>query len=275
MLNKKNAVIYGASPSLGGAVAREMARAGARVFVTNHHLEVAEKVADQIRSEGGLAEAALVDATDEISIQSHLDGVIKKFGTIDISFNLIGIKVKQNIPLIEMKVNDFVLPVSDAMHTHFLTATAAGRLMSKQGSGVILSLTATPGGIGYPGVGGFGPVCCAVEAFSRNLACELGPSGVRVVNIRSGGSLDSRPFKEAIASGVGVEAVFKKMKSDTMLKDMPSMSDIASTAVFLASDMARRITGVTIDVTAGTTAALNHRTEGNVHEPNIRPNPVG
>jgi NAD(P)-dependent dehydrogenase (short-subunit alcohol dehydrogenase family) len=275
MLSKKNAVIYGASPSLGGAVAREMARAGARVFVTNHRMEVAEKVADQIRSEGGLAEAAQVDATDEISIQTHLDGVIKKAGTIDISFNLIGIKVIQNIPLIEMKVDDFVHPVSDAMHTHFLTATAAGRLMSKQGSGVILSLTATPGGIGYPGVGGFGPLCCAMEAFSRNLACELGPSGVRVVNIRSGGSLDSRPFKEASASGVaGVEDVFKKMKADTMLKEMPSMSDIASTAVFLASEMARRITGVTIDVTVGTTAGLNHRTNGNAHQPNIRPNPV-
>jgi 3-oxoacyl-[acyl-carrier protein] reductase len=262
MLSKKNAVIYGASQSLGGAVAREMARAGARVFVTNRHLEIAEEVADQIRSAGGLAEAARVDALDEISVQSHLDEVTKKAGTIDISFNLIGLKVIQNIPLIKMNVDDFVLPVTLAMHTHFLTATAAGKLMSKQGSGVILSLTATPGGIGYPGVGGFGPVCCAIEAFSKNLASELGPSGVRVVNIRSAGSLDSRPFKEVIASGApGVKEVFGKMKADTMLKDLPSMNDIASTAVFLASGMAKSITGVTIDVTVGTTAALNYRTD--------------
>jgi enoyl-[acyl-carrier-protein] reductase (NADH) len=142
--------------------------------------------------------------------------------------------------------------------------------MSRQGSGVILSLTATPGGIGYPGVGGFGPVCCAIEAFSRNLASELGPSGVRVVNIRSAGSLDSRPFREAIESSApGVNEVFQKLKSDTMLKDLPSMKDIASTAVFLASGLARRITGVTIDVTAGTTAALNYRTDGGFLEPNI------
>jgi 3-oxoacyl-[acyl-carrier protein] reductase len=264
MLRKKNAVVYGASQSLGGAVAREMARAGARVFVTNRHLEIAEEVADQIRSAGGLAEAALVDALDETAVQSHLDAVTKKAGTIDISFNLTGLKVIQNIPLIKMNVDDFVLPVTLAMHTHFLTATAAGKLMSKQGSGVILSLTATPGGIGYPGVGGFGPACCAIEAFSKNLAAELGPSGVRVVNIRSAGSLDSRPFKEAIASGApGVKEVFEKMKADTMLKDLPSMNDIALTAVFLASDMAKSITGVTIDVTVGTTAALNYRTNVN------------
>jgi len=267
MLRNKNAVIYGASQSLGGAVARELARAGARVFVTNHHLEIAEEVANQINSEGGLAEAAKVDALNETAIQSHLDDVIKKAGTVDISFNLIGIKVTQNIPLIKMNVDDFALPVGVAMRTHFLTATAAGRLMCKQGTGVILTLTATPGGIGYPGVGGFGPVCSAIENFSKNLATELGPSGVRVVNIRSGGSLDSRPFKEAVASGAaGINEVFAKMKSDTMLKDMPSMNDIASAAVFLASPMARSITGVTIDVTAGTTAALNYRTTVNLSE---------
>lgn len=263
MLKNKNCVIYGASPSLGGAVARQMARAGAKVFVTNRHAELAQNVADQINSEGGFAEAAEVDAMDENAVQLHLDAIGKKFGVVDISFNLIGIDVLQDIPLIEMKVDEFVRPITDAMHTHFITATAAGRLMSKQGSGVILTLTATPGGIGYPGVGGFGPLCCAMEGFSRNLATELGPSGVRAVNICSGGSLDSRPFKEATVTGaLEVQAIFDKMKGDTMLKDLPSMDDIASTAVFLSSDMARKITGVTIDITVGTTAALNYRTNG-------------
>lgn len=261
MLRDKSAVIYGVSQSLGGAVAREMARAGARVFVTNRHLEIAEEVAHQIKSEGGLAEPAQVDALNETSIQSHLDDVIRKEGSLDISFNLTGLAVLQNMPLIKMNADDFVRPITLAMHTHFLTATAAGRLMSRQGSGVILSLTATPGGIGYPKVGGFGPVCSAIETFSKNLASELGPSGVRVVNIRSAGSLDSRPFKEAIThGGPEIEEVIKKMKSDTMLKDLPAMNDIASTAVFLASDMARRITGTTIDVTVGTTTALNYKT---------------
>jgi len=49
------------------------------------------------------------------------------------------------------------------------------------------------------------------------------------------------------------------MEDDTMLKRLPLMEDIANTAVFLASDLASSITGVTVDVTAGTTAALNHR----------------
>jgi enoyl-[acyl-carrier-protein] reductase (NADH) len=131
--------------------------------------------------------------------------------------------------------------------------------MAKQKSGVILSLSATPGGIGYAQVGGFGPACAAIEALSRDLAAELGPAGVRVVNLRSAGSPDSRPFREALDQGGDeVKAFVEKLRADTMLKSMPLMKDIANAAVFLASDMADKITGVTLDITVGSTTALNY-----------------
>jgi 3-oxoacyl-[acyl-carrier protein] reductase len=192
ILESKNAVLYGVSESLGGAVATAMAAAGAKVFLTARRLENARKIAEEIRASGGQAEADEVDALDERAVNAHADRVAKTSGTLDVSFNLINIGDRQGTPLVEMSAEDFVRPVRTAMLTHFLTATAAGRIMSRQGSGVILSLTATPGGIGYAMVGGFGPACCAIEAFSRDLAAELGPHGVRVVNIRSAGSPDSR-----------------------------------------------------------------------------------
>jgi 3-oxoacyl-[acyl-carrier protein] reductase len=255
-----NAVIYGASESLGGAVASALARAGAKVFLTARDVRKARRVADSILATGGLAEAAEVDALDEAAVNRHAAAVAQKAGTLDVSFNLIDIRDVQNIPLIDMACVDFVQPVNIAMRTQFLTATAAGRIMSRQGSGVILTLTATPGGIGYANTGGFGPACCAIEGFSKNLAAELGASGVRVVNIRSAGSPDSRPFLQALAQGgAEVAGFFEKLKEDTMLKALPLMEDIANTAVFLASPMAGKITGVTIDVTAGTTSALNYK----------------
>ncbi|RWU11016.1 SDR family NAD(P)-dependent oxidoreductase [Pedobacter chitinilyticus] len=260
ILKDKNAVIYGASASIGGAFAKAFAEAGANVFVTHYRLETAQKVADEIIRNGGKAEAAAVDALDQDAIETFLKSVIDKVGSIDISFNAIGIKDVQDIPLIEMTVEDFQQPINIAMKTQFLTGTAAARYMSQQNSGVILSLTATPGGIGYANVGGFGPACNAIEGFSRNLAAEVGSSGVRVVNIRSGGSPDSRPFKEAIAAGGDeVKEFIDKMANDTMLKQMPMMADIANTGVFLASSLASKITGVTIDVTVGTTTALNYK----------------
>jgi 3-oxoacyl-[acyl-carrier protein] reductase len=260
MLQNKNAIIYGAGGSMGGAVAKALAGAGARVFLTGRNLSSIQKVADEILATGGSAEAAQVDAFDEKAINSHIDSVVQSAGTVDISFNAVGVDVVQNIPLTDISMDDFVRPITLTMQTRFLTAKAAGKVMMKQGSGVILSLTATPGGIGYPYTGGFAPACSAVESLSRNLASELGIYGVRVVNIRSGGSPDSKVFKEAMERDpAGMEPILRKMQGDTMLKKLPLMADIANAAVFLASDMSDKITGVTIDLTCGTTAGLNYK----------------
>jgi NAD(P)-dependent dehydrogenase (short-subunit alcohol dehydrogenase family) len=260
MLQNKNAVVYGAGGSLGGAVAKALAKAGANLFLTGRTAGPLEKIASDIRAAGGKANVALVDALDENAITKHLKEVVQQAGTVDISFNATATQVVQNIPLVEMPVNDFINPISNMMQTRFLTAVAAGKIMMQQGSGVILSLTATPGGIGYPYTGGFAPACTAIETFAQNLGSELGVYGVRVVNMRSGGSPDSQVFKDAIAQDPeAMGNVLNKMKADTMLKKMPSMADIANVAVFLSSDMATGITGVTVDVTCGTTAALNYR----------------
>lgn len=260
LLENKNAVIYGAGGSFGGVIARAFAKAGAHVFVTGHKIGAVKKLADEITKDGGVAEAAEVNALNESSVNDYVTAVVNKTGSIDISFSAISLRDVQGIPLMNMAAEDFVRPVEIAMRSQLITAAAAAKQMVKQQSGVILSLTATPGGIGYANVGGFGPACCAIESFSRNLASELGPYGVRVVNIRSGGSPDSKVFKDAIdQGGEKVAAFIKKMEDDTMLKKMPLMKDIANTAVFLVSDMANKITGITVDVTCGTTAALNYK----------------
>lgn len=260
MLQNKNAVIYGAGGSLGGAVAKALAAAGAKVFLTGRTIDSIKETEKEILAAGGLAETLQVDALDEKAINDHLSKMIQEAGTVDISFNATATKVVQNIPLVTMSADDFMNPISSMMHTRFLTAVAAGKIMMRQGSGVILSLTATPGGIGYPYTGGFAPACCAIECFAGNLAAELGIHGVRVINMRSGGSPDSKVFKDAIENHPReMEPILRKMEADTMLKKLPLMADIANLAVFLSSDMAAKITGVTIDVTAGTTAGLNYR----------------
>ena len=260
ILQNKKAVVYGAGGSLGEAVSKALAAAGATVFLTGRNLASVEKVKNEIIHAGGKAEADEVDAFNENAIGLHLEKVLRKGDSVDISFNAVGIDVIQGKPLVDLSMDDYLMPVTQTLQTRFLTAKAAGRVMIKQRSGVILSLTATPGGIGYPYTGGFAPACSAVESFSRNLAAELGVYGVRVVNIRSGGSPDSKVFRDAIRDRPEImNGVLQGMEGDTMLKKLPLMDDIANTAVFLASDMASKITGVTIDVTAGTTAGLNYR----------------
>jgi NAD(P)-dependent dehydrogenase (short-subunit alcohol dehydrogenase family) len=260
LLKNKIAVVYGAGGSIGGAVARAFAQEGAYVYLTGHHRSSLQKVFDAIKTSGGTAEMAEINALDEDAIKKFLDTVIKNKRSLDISFCAIGLQDMHGVALVEMSLDDFMRPIDIAMRSQFLTATAAGRVMMKQRSGVILSITATPGGMTYPLVGGFGATCVAIEAFSKQLACELGPHGVRVVTMRSAGSPDSSVFIEAIEKeDKHKESFVKKIENDTMLKRLPHTNDIANLAVFLASDKASSITGTTADISCGTTNALNYQ----------------
>jgi hypothetical protein len=90
-LSGRTTVVAGASRGLGREIASAFAREAARVFLTGRNLVAIETVAKEISAAGGTAETAEVDALDETAVEGHLDTVVKKAGTVDISFNAIGI----------------------------------------------------------------------------------------------------------------------------------------------------------------------------------------
>jgi 3-oxoacyl-[acyl-carrier protein] reductase len=256
LLENKNAVIYGAGGAVGGAAARAFAREGARVFLAGRSLTKLDMVAREIANLGGAVEIASVDALDEQAVERHLDDVIKITGSIDVSFNTIGLGDTQGAPLLEMSHDRFTLPIVTAMRTHFLTATAAARQMAKNGSGVILALTAQAARKPYPNVGGFGVACAAIEGFCRQLSVEVGPQGIRVVCLRSAGSPDTPGVNEvfnrhAENAGISREAYEAGIAEKTMLKRLPKLAEVADAAVLMASDHARAITGAITNVTCG------------------------
>lgn len=193
LLENKNAVIYGGGGSIGGAVARTFAREGAKVFLVGRTLAKVEAVAEEIRSAGGMAETAQVDALDEPAVEKHIGDVVEQVGNIDVSFNAISIRDVQLIPLVDMSREDFMSPISTGVSTHFLTARAAARHMIEQGSGVILTLSssAVRGFVGGVHMGGFGIAGTAIEALTKQLAAELGPQGIRTVCLRPEGIPES------------------------------------------------------------------------------------
>lgn len=107
LLDGKNAAIYGAGGSIGGAVARAFAREGARVYLAGRTRDSLEMVASQIRSSGGAAETARVDALDEKAVDEHAGTVAAAAGSLDISVNLISHGDVQGTPLAEMSLDDF------------------------------------------------------------------------------------------------------------------------------------------------------------------------
>ena len=129
MLHDTNAIVYGAGGSLGGAVARALAREGATVFVTGRTLATVERLAADITASGGKAEAAAVDALDTHAVDRYLNQLTRRGLSLDVSFDAIGLEDLQGTALIDMQLEDFMRPVRIAMQTQFITSTAAARTM--------------------------------------------------------------------------------------------------------------------------------------------------
>jgi NAD(P)-dependent dehydrogenase (short-subunit alcohol dehydrogenase family) len=244
LLEGKNAVIYGAGGSIGGAIARAFAREGAAVYLAGRTLESVEKVADQVRSAGGAADTAQLDALDEHQVDAHAEAVAAKAGGIDISVNLISQGDVQGTPLAEMTLEDFMQPVVTTVKTMFLTSRAAARHMIRQGSGVILAF----GGYGdpLPNLGGLQVAFGAIESLRRNLACELGPHGIRVVTLQTGGVPESIP-----ADFESRDAITEQITRRTMLGRAATLDDVGNAAAFAASDYARTMTATALNITCG------------------------
>jgi 3-oxoacyl-[acyl-carrier protein] reductase len=250
LLEGKNAIIYGGGGSIGGAVARAFAREGATVHLAGRTLETLERVADEIRSGGGAAETAVVDALDEGAVDRHADRVAAQAGGIDISFNLITHPHTHGIPLAEMAVDDFMAPVETAARTTFLTARAAARHMIPRRSGVILAFGG-PGDRSAPVrdyyLGGTQVAFDAIETMRRQLAVELGPHGIRVVTLETGG------VPESIPDGIeGREDIVELIEGQTLLGRAATLADVGNAAAFAASDWARTMTAATVNVSCGT-----------------------
>lgn len=255
LLENRNAVIYGAGGAIGGAVARAFAREGAKVFLAGRTLAKLDAVANDITAAGGAAETAQVDALDERSIDKHANAVVGKAGGIDISFNAIGIEDLQGTPLIEMSLEDFTRPITIAAKTQFLTARAVAPRMVGKGSGVIMMITATPARLAIPLVGGFSVACAAIEGFSRSLAAEVGPQGVRVVCLRSAGSPESiAETFDLHAEGTQTtrEEFQASIEAMTLLKRLPALAEVGNVAALMASDLASPMTGCVANMTCGT-----------------------
>jgi NAD(P)-dependent dehydrogenase (short-subunit alcohol dehydrogenase family) len=124
MLKDKVAVIYGAGGAVGGAAARAFAEEGATVFLTGRTPATVEVVAKDIVAAGGSAEATEVDALDEHAVDAHLQSVIDAAGRVDISFNAVGIPSTNvlYVPLAELDVEHFVLPMTTLVTPYFVTA---------------------------------------------------------------------------------------------------------------------------------------------------------
>ena len=256
LLDGKTAVIYGAAGGIGSGVAKAFAKEGATVFLTGRTMAPLESLAEQISEAGGTAEVASVDALDPKSVEEHLQKLVASKGKLDVSFNLIGTNVAMGRSLSELSDEQFVRATYARVTSYFVTMTSAARIMEKQGKGVILGLTTPNSRLPMPKMGGFVIAGAAIEALCRQLALEVGPKGVRVVCLRTGGTPDNPVLQEVYAylakiRGTTREEVEKAEGERTALKRIPLVAEVANAAVVMASDYASAITATTVNASGG------------------------
>lgn len=258
LLKDKIAVIHGGGGAIGSAVARTFAREGARVFLTGRTQARLDAVVRSIADAGGHARACALDALDDWAVERHADDAARDAGRIDITLNAVGIPHVQGVPFAELTLGDFTHPIHALTRTNFLTAAADTRHMPP--GGVVLTIS-TPGSR-FSGAGflGYGVACAALEAFSRILAGELGPRGIRTVCLRPDAIPEALPTSYAgevfgrVAARMGTTAeklLADRARTGTLLGRFPTLSQVAEYAAFAASDRAAAMTGVIANLTCG------------------------
>ncbi|KQM82506.1 SDR family NAD(P)-dependent oxidoreductase [Agromyces sp. Leaf222] len=258
LLEGKVAVIHGGGGSIGAAAARVFAREGARLHLAGRSLPRLEGAASVVRELGGTVDIDVVDAMDQEAVDAHVDAVAMREGRIDIALNAVGFDHVQGLAIADTSLEAYLHPVTGYLQTNFVTAKAVSRVMVGQGSGVILTIS-TPGArLSGRGLIGNAAQSAGLEGFSRALAGELGPAGVRVVCVRPHALSDASSSytagmfgRIADSSGITIGDWWESLASTTLLGRLPELDEVAEYLAFAASDRAASLTGVVSNLTAG------------------------
>lgn len=240
----KVAIVTGSSRGIGEAIALRMAAAGAKVVVCSRKLPDCEKVVAAIEANGGTGLALACNIGDKDSLQALVDATIAAFGRLDTVVCNAAVNPHygslSDIPDVSYdKIMD-----SNLRGTHWLTQMAKPHLQETGGSVVLLSsVTAVRGS---QNIGVYAISKAAEIALMRSLALEWGPLGMRANCIAPG--LIQTEFARALWENPKMMA---RVENDVPMGRLGQPDDIASVASFLASDLARFVTGQTIVADGG------------------------
>lgn len=249
-LDGKVAVVNGGAGGIGEALATGLATYGAKVVVSDLYEEASQKVAEKIKAETGVETMGVgVDVTDEKSVEEMMQKVVKKFGQLDITVNSMGVNIKRDA--FDYPVEDWDKIFDVNVKGTMICCKVAGRIMRNQKKGAIINLSSVRGIRGY--TGGNAGYCAtkgAVEMITKTLAVEWASEGIRVNAI--GPALIITPGTKHIQEN---PELAKKYAAAIPMGRIGQTEDLVGTCVFLASEASGFMTGQTLFVDGGMTAA--------------------
>lgn len=244
MLKDKIALITGASRGIGAATALLFAQNGCKVGVNyNSSGEAADKIVDQIKSDGGDALAVQADVKSIDDTKRMVAEIIERFGKIDILVLNAGMPVPLK-PFAELSYDEFTTKTSGEIDCFIKTLQAVVPLMISQKGGSIVGISSTLSRYPGPGFSAHTTIKSGIDGLMKSLAMELGPYGITVNTIAPGLTITD-------ATKYTPKEQVQAIAQMTPLKRVASPDDIAGAILCIVSDHMKFVSGAYIPVAGG------------------------
>ncbi len=247
----RTAVITGAASGIGAGTARRFVAEGANVIVADLQVGAGQALVAEL---GDAARFAECDVTNEEQVAAAVDMAVAEFGSLDVMFNNAGV-VGVVGKISEMPVEAWDHTMAILLRGVFLGTKHAARVMTEQGSGVIINTSSTAGILGGLGPHVYTAAKHGVIGLTKSVANELAPHGIRVNAISPGNTVTAMTAAVTTGDAENLDATNASIAKGSPLGYAGTPDDIAAAALYLASDDARYVSGHTLVVDAGQTTA--------------------
>jgi 3-oxoacyl-[acyl-carrier protein] reductase len=246
-LDGKVTIVTGAASGFGEGIARRFAAEGARVVVNDINVRDGERVVEAIRETGSDASFAPGNVSIDADVAKLMQLALDAYGRVDVVVNNAG-TTHRNRPLLEVTEAEFDRIYAVNVKSLYLTARHAVPVMRRQGGGVFITIASTAGVRPRPGLTWYNGSKGAAIVTSRSMAAELAPDRIRV-NVINPVAGETGLLAEFM--GGDTPELRSKFIATIPLGRLSLPSDVATAAVFFASDEAAFITGACLEVDGG------------------------
>ncbi|HEY4705873.1 MAG TPA: glucose 1-dehydrogenase [Thermodesulfobacteriota bacterium] len=242
-LKGKTALVVGGGSGLGQAIAIGLARAGASVVVSGRDTAKLDETVKEINRFGGVSIGVEMDVLESESVNAAIEKIADRSGSIDILVYSAGVHLKK--PTLEVTDEEWAMVLDTNLTGAFRVSRAAGKQMVRQGRGKIINIASLGSFAALKDAAAYTSSKAGIVLLTKNLAVELAPHNIQVNAIAPG------VFKTALNEKVLVGERLERILSNTPMKRLGRVEEIAGTAVYLSSAASDFVTGAVIPVDGG------------------------
>lgn len=249
MMEGKAGLVTGAGSGIGRAAAIALAKQGAKVMVSDVSDEAGQETVQMIKDNGGEAAFFNCNVADEEQVIGLVDKTVDTFGKLDFALNNAGINKGQK-PIGELDTKDWDITLQVNLYGTFYCIKHEVNAMLKTGGGAIVNTASGAGIEGSPNMAPYTATKHAIVGLTKSVALEYGQKGITINSIAPGATITPAIESWSKSAPDQYQAVLDSLPQGRM----STAEDQANAVVFLCSDMARSISGVTLAVDGGYTA---------------------